>query len=54
MKDVDDYLRVVACSFDRGLSKRAAARRLGIDSRTVTKMMTHQCRQGSPIKAPNA
>ena len=29
-----------------GLSKRAAARRFGIDSRTVTKMMTHSVPQG--------
>jgi len=46
MKDVDDYLRVRRAVQIEGLSKRAAARRFGIDPRTVTKMMTHAVPQG--------
>lgn len=39
MKDVDDYLKVRYAVQIEGLSKRAAARRFGIDPRTVDKMM---------------
>lgn len=40
MLDVDDYLKVRYAVQVEGLSKRAAARRFGIDPRTVDKMMT--------------
>jgi transposase len=40
MFDVDDYLKVRYAVQIEGLSKRAAARRFGIDPRTVDKMMT--------------
>ena len=40
MLDVDDYLKVRYAVQVEGLSKRAAARRFGIDPKTVTKMMT--------------
>ena len=40
MLDVDDYLTVRYAVQVEGLSKRAAARRFGIDPKTVTKMMT--------------
>jgi transposase len=40
MFDVDDYLKVRYAVQIEGLSKRAAARRFGIDPRTVSKMMT--------------
>ena len=46
MKDVDDYLKVRYAVQIEGLSKRAAARRFGIDPRTVTKMMTFSVPQG--------
>ena len=46
MKNVDDYLWVRRAVQIEGLSKRAAARRFGIDPRTVTKMMTHSVPQG--------
>ena len=39
MLDVDDYLKVRYAVQVEGLSKRAAARRFGIDPRTVDKMM---------------
>ena len=39
MKNVDDYLRVRHAVRIEGLSERAAARRFGIDPRTVNKMM---------------
>ena len=39
MKDVDDYLKVRYAVQVEGLSKRAAARRFGIDPKTVDKMM---------------
>jgi len=39
MKDVDDYLKVRHAVRIEGLSERAAARRFGIDPRTVNKMM---------------
>ena len=37
MKDVDDYLKVRHAVRIEGLSERAAARRFGIDPRTVNK-----------------
>ena len=40
MQDVDDYLKVRYAVQIEGLSKRAAARRFGIDAKTVDKMMT--------------
>ena len=40
MHDVDDYLKVRYAVQIEGLSKRAAARRFGIDPKTVDKMMT--------------
>ena len=46
MKDVDDYLKVRYAVQIEGLSKRAAARRFGIDPRTVSKMMTFSVPQG--------
>ena len=39
MKDVDLYLKVRHAVRLEGLSERAAARRFGIDPRTVNKMM---------------
>jgi transposase len=39
MKDVDDYLKVRHAVRIEGLSERAAARRFGMDPRTVNKMM---------------
>ena len=39
MKNVDDYLKVRHAVRIEGLSERAAARRFGIDPRTVSKMM---------------
>ena len=46
MKNVDDYLRVRRAVQIEGLSRRAAARRFGIDPRTVAKMMMHSVPQG--------
>ena len=46
MKDVDDYLKVRYAVQIEGLSKRAAARRFGIDPRTVDKMMTFSVPRG--------
>ena len=40
MFDVDDYLKVRYAVRIEGISKRAAARRFGLDPRTVDKMMT--------------
>ena len=40
MFDVDDYLKVRYAVQIEGISKRAAARRFGLDPRTVDKMMT--------------
>jgi len=40
MLDVDDYLKVRYAVQIEGLSKRAAARRFGIDPKTVDKMMS--------------
>ena len=39
MKDVDLYAKVRHAVRIEGLSERAAARRFGIDARTVNKMM---------------
>ena len=55
MFDVDDYLKVRYAVQIEGLSKRAAARRFGIDPRTVGKMMAFSVPQGyvrtkSPIR----
>ena len=46
MLDLDDYLKVRYAVQIEGFSKRAAARRFGIDPRTVTKMMTFSVPQG--------
>ena len=46
MKDVDDYLKVRYAVQIEGLSKRAAARRFGIDPRTVDKMMKFSVPRG--------
>ncbi len=46
MFDVDDYLKVRYAVQIEGLSKRAAARRFGIDPRTVDKMMTFSVPRG--------
>ena len=40
MLDVDTYLKVRTAVQIEGLSQRAAARRFGIDPRTVAKMMS--------------
>ena len=55
MLDLDDYLKVRYAVQIEGFSKRAAARRFGIDPRTVTKMMTFSVPQGyvrskSPVR----
>jgi transposase len=46
MFDVDDYLKVRYAVQIEGLSKRAAARRFGIDPRTVDKMMRFSVPRG--------
>ena len=46
MKDVDDYLKVRYAVQIEGVSKRAAARRFGIDPRTVDKMMKFSVPRG--------
>ena len=46
MFDVDDYLKVRYAVQIEGLSKRAAARRFGIDPRTVDKMMKFSVPRG--------
>jgi transposase len=46
MKDVDDYLKVRYAVQIEGLSKRSAARRFGIDPRTVDKMMKFSVPRG--------
>jgi transposase len=46
MLGLDDYLKVRYAVQIEGFSKRAAARRFGIDPRTVTKMMTFSVPQG--------
>jgi len=48
MFDVDDYLKVRYAVQIEGLSKRAAARRFGIDPRTVDKMMRFSVPWTSP------
>ena len=54
MKNVDDYLRVRRAVQIEGLSKRAAARRFGIDPRTVAKMMMFSVPQGYMRSKPPA
>ncbi len=46
MFDLDDYLKVRYAVQIEGFSRRAAARRFGIDPRTVAKMMTFSVPQG--------
>ena len=46
MLDLDDYLKVRYAVQVEGFSKRAAARRFGLDPRTVAKMMTFSVPQG--------
>ena len=46
MKDVDDYLKVRYAVQIEGLSKRGAARRFGIDPKTVDKMMLFSVPRG--------
>ena len=52
MKDVDDYLKVRYAVQIEGLSKRAAARRYGIDPKTVDKMMTFSVPPGYVRRKP--
>ena len=54
MKDVDDYLKVRQAVRIEGLSERAAARRFGIDPRTVNKMMKFSVPPGYKRKKPPA
>src|SRR3982074_3343603 len=54
MKDVDDYLKVRHAVRIEGLSERAAARRFGIDPRTVNKMMKCSVPPGYKRKKPPA
>ena len=54
MKDVDDYLKVRHAVRIEGLSERAAARRFGIDPRTVNKMMKFSVPPGYVRKKPPA
>jgi transposase len=54
MKDVDDYLKVRHAVRIEGLSERAAARRFGIDPRTVNKMMKFSVPPGYKRKKPPA
>ena len=54
MKDVDDYLKVRHAVRIEGLSERAAARRFGIDPRTVSKMMKFSVPPGYRRKKPPA
>src|SRR3981189_2065709 len=54
MKNVDDYLRVRHAVRIEGLSERAAARRFGIDPRTVNKMMKFSVPPGYKRKKPPA
>jgi transposase len=54
MKDVDDYLKVRHAVRIEGLSERAAARRFGIDPRTVNKMMKFSVPPGYMRKKPPA
>jgi hypothetical protein len=52
MKDVDLYLKVRYAVRIEGLSERAAARRFGIDPRTVNKMMKFSVPPGYVRKKP--
>jgi transposase len=52
MKDVDDYLKVRYAVQIEGMSKRAAARRFGIDPKTVDKMMTFSVPPGYARRKP--
>jgi transposase len=52
MLDVDDYLKVRYAVQIEGLSKRAAARRFGIDPKTVDKMMAFSVPQGYVRRKP--
>src|SRR6476620_7842163 len=54
MKNVDDYLKVRHAVRIEGLSERAAARRFGIDPRTVNKMMKFSVVPVSVNKRPPA
>ena len=54
MKDVDLYLEVRHAVRIEGLSERAAARRFGIDPRTVNKMMKFSVPPGYVRKKPPA
>src|SRR5947208_1141580 len=54
MKDVDLYLKVRHAVRIEGLSERAAARRFGIDPRTVNKMMKFSMPPGYVRKKPPA
>ena len=54
MFDVDDYVKVRYAVQIEGLSKRAAARRFGIDPRTVNKMMTFSVPRGYVRSKPPA
>src|SRR6266853_1698258 len=54
MKNVDDYLKVRHAVRIEGLSERAAARRFGIDPRTVNKMMKFSVPPGYMRKKPPA
>jgi hypothetical protein len=53
MKNVDDYLKVRHAVRIEGLSERAAARRFGIDPRTVNKMMKFSVPPGYRRKKPH-
>ena len=52
MKNVDDYLKVRHAVRIEGLSERAAARRFGIDPRTVNKIMKFSMPPGYVRKKP--
>ena len=54
MFDVDDYLKVRYAVQIEGLSKRAAARRFGLDPRTVNKMMMFSVPRGYVRSKPAA
>ena len=54
MKNVDLYLKVRHAVRIEGLSERAAARRFGIDPRTVNKMMKFSVPPGYVRKKPPA
>jgi transposase len=54
MKDVEVYLKVRHAVRIEGLSERAAARRFGLDPRTVSKMMKFSVPPGYVRKKPPA